>query len=113
MVNDQEEEGGKQPVSLLLSLGGQNRESYLRRSHSPGPTRSPGPSPRLACGESCTSLHSAGVGDPLIVRLRWKAGAGGGGGLQFRSLGNLDATGNSWKGDQRPRKSEPLSRCLR
>lgn len=37
----------------------------------------------------------------------------GGGGLQFRSLGNLDATGNSWKGDQRPRKSEPLSRCLR
>lgn len=77
MVNDREEEGGKQPVSLLLSLGGQNRESYLRRSHSPDPARSPGPSPRLAYGESCTSLHSAGVGDPSIVRLRWKAGGGG------------------------------------
>lgn len=110
MVNDREEEGGKQPVSLLLSLGGQNRESYLRRSLSPGPARSPGPSLRLAYGESCTSLHSAEVGDPSIVRLRWKAG--GGGVYSSGPSGNLDAAGNSWKGDQRPRKSEPLSRCL-
>lgn len=104
MVNDREEEGGKQPVSLLLSLGGgQNRESYLRRSHSPGPTRSPGPSPRLAYGESCTSLHSAGVGDPSIVRLRWKAG--GGGGVQFRSFGE---PGRGWEFLERGPKTQKV-----
>lgn len=47
------------------------------------------------------SLHSAGVGDPSIVRLRWKAG----GGLQFRSFGE---PGHGWEFLERGPKTQKV-----
>lgn len=109
MVNDREEEG----------------ENNLSASYSASAVRAASPT----CGGR-THLAQLGAlagvrSSPAVSPVRRYIAPGSGtrqsfdlggkleGGYSSGPSGNLDAAGNSWKGGQRPRKSEPLSRCSR